>query len=257
MADVLDLRAGRCHDGGVGNRRAVVAADSTCEARGNADDEKFAVSREDGRDDRNQDPESAPGGAGCKGKDDRNHKDNGREQAVEPGRGADHQIMHKLRSAKRGRHGFKRGRQHQDENGRHHRHKALRDAVRHLLEGDGTADEEVDKREDKRNHAAPGKRDERIRIAEGGDQVACILRPDPGCFTVEAAGIQHGKEDGYDQHHNGKNKIDDFSFRVLLSPVITAIECAEIPVEARALFGKRHGAVIEAHGHKSQDEHKC
>ena len=164
--------------------------------------------------------------------------------------------MHKLCGAEGGRHGLQRGGKHQDQDRRYHSNESLGDAFRHLLEGEGAAKKEVDKREDKRDHTAPWKSDEGIRIAEGCNQVSCIFRPDPGGFTVKTPCIEHGKEDGYNEHRNRKNQIQDFAFRVVLL-FIAALQCAEIAVQTGALFGKRHGTVIEPHGDKGKNEHEC
>ena len=60
MVEVVGLRAGRCHDGRVGDGGAVVAADCARAAGGYADDEQSAVAGENGGDDGNEYAERAP-----------------------------------------------------------------------------------------------------------------------------------------------------------------------------------------------------
>ena len=78
MVYVLALCSGGCHDGGVGDGRAVVAADSSGHARGDGDDHKLGIavfkhSNHNG----DQNPEGAPGGSGGKGQETAYNKDNG------------------------------------------------------------------------------------------------------------------------------------------------------------------------------------
>lgn len=67
MVEVVGLCAGRCHNSSVGNGGAVIAADRTGTAGGDADDEELAVGGEYCSDNGNENAEGTPRGAGGKG----------------------------------------------------------------------------------------------------------------------------------------------------------------------------------------------
>ena len=60
---MVTLSAGGSHDRRIGDRRAVIAADSACAACRDTDDQHRIIGRENTCDDRNQNTESPPGSA--------------------------------------------------------------------------------------------------------------------------------------------------------------------------------------------------
>ena len=67
VRQVVALRTGGRHDRGIRDGRAVIAADRARAAGRDADDQQRAFRREDGGDDRNENTERTPRGAGGKG----------------------------------------------------------------------------------------------------------------------------------------------------------------------------------------------
>ncbi len=76
MVEVIASCTGRGHDGGIRDRGAVVSADRTGKAGGNADKEQRAVDK-DGNHDGDEDTEGPPGSTGSEGKQTGDEKDNG------------------------------------------------------------------------------------------------------------------------------------------------------------------------------------
>ena len=100
---VVHVRAGRGHDRRIRNGRAVIAADRTSQAGGDADGEQLGLGRENRHDDRDEDAESTPARARGKRETKRNEKDNRRQHAIQAGGGAFHQPGDEDIGAERGR----------------------------------------------------------------------------------------------------------------------------------------------------------
>ena len=81
MVYVVALGSGRCHDRCIGDRGAMVTADSSCHAGGDSNGHQCRVGcLECVYNDRDQDSESSPGSSGCKCQQASNYKDDSRKQ---------------------------------------------------------------------------------------------------------------------------------------------------------------------------------
>ena len=86
MRDVIALRAGACHNGRIGDGRAMVAADRAGHARAHADYAKRVGEREYREGDRDQYAEGAPACAGREREAAGNEEYDERQEGLEPAR---------------------------------------------------------------------------------------------------------------------------------------------------------------------------
>lgn len=197
MVHVVALGAGGGHDGGVGDRGAVVAADGAGHTGGDADDGHGVVHLKHALNNGDQDAEGAPAGAGGEGQEAAHHEHDHRQEHLQTGGGA-HKIPDKEFRAQGVGHALEGPGEGEDQDGGDHGLESLGDTAHHLLEGHGLADKIVVKGEEQAESGAQHQAHRGVGVGEGGDKIS------PG---EEAAGVDHTDDAGHDQHQNGQYQV--------------------------------------------------
>ena len=250
VVDVVALRTRGGHDGGIGDRGAVVAADSARETSGDTDDLQLAA-REDRQNDRDQDTEGTPGGTGRESEQARYQEDDGGQEVLQRSRRAVHQISDKVLCAHQGGHVLQRGSEGEDEDRGNHREEALRNLLHRLFEGNDTAEHQINDGKYQRDRARPRQTDGCVGVAERVDKA----------HAIEDAAVIDQREDGYaDKDQYGQDEVDDLAIGVdalVLQLLVDSLTGGvEVVLELRVVLMHRHRAVVKAHDADRDDENE-
>ena len=258
MLHVIAPGSGGRHNGGIRNRRAVVAADSTGKAGRDAHKEQGAGFRENAGDDGDQDSEGAPGGAGGKGQAAGHDKDDGGQEVKEAGSRRLHDAVDIFSCLQDGCHVFEAGCQGQDQDGGNHGVESLGDAAHGIAEGDDAAADQVADDEKKGNDAAPGKAHKGIRVGKGACKITCKFGRAAQVCAEEAAHKEQAAHAADHQDHDGKNQVDDLALSTGCRLIFQGFFFGTVVLDALhgLQFKLGHLAVVEAHDGNGHDEHQ-
>ena len=226
----------------------MVAADGASQAGRDADGHERRCGIEHSHDDRDEDAERAPAGAGCEGKAECHQEDDGGQHHVEAFGRAGECVMHEDVGTKGGSRKLQCQGEGQDQHGRNHGLEAGDEALGGFLEGNDTADEQVDERENQRDDRTPRQADGGVGVAERGGQVADAFR----LGIPEAAHVEHADDAANDEQDDGEQQVEQRGVG-LLDGVFVA-QRAQIARAVRFNLGFGHRTVIEAHDAEDDEE---
>ena len=250
MVQVVTLRTGRRHDGRIGDRGAVVAADSAGHACGHGDDHQLIVCcLEAGNDDRDQDTEGSPAGTGREGEAYRDQEDDERQESCKTGRFVLDDVCDEFLGAQTVSHGLQGPCEGQDQDRGNHLLEAFRDAFHDRAKIQRLAEHVEEHSEDHRTEGAEHQTYGCVGIREGLDKA---------CSLEETAGVDHADDAADDQRDDREEHIDNFPFsgdlgiiNIRVGTVFSGIEIAFLKGVVLVLV---HRAVLYFH-HDHQDHH--
>ena len=249
MVDMVTLRPGRGHNGGVGDGGAVVAAHRARHTGGDADDGQGLAHGEHALDDGDEDAEGAPGGSSGKGQQAAHREYDNGQQNLNAGGGA-HKVAHKIFRAQGVGHPLQRPSKGENHDGGHHGFKALRDAAHHLFKGHGPAKYVVHQGEHQTECGAQHKAHRGVGVREGGDKVL------PGEKT---AGVDHTHHTAHHQHRDGQHQIQHGTLgfiHLLVHHGVRVGPGEQIAVFHRIFFVFGHGAEVHIEHYQPYHHHK-
>ena len=251
MVDVVALCAGRGHDGRVGDRGNVIAADRACQDGGDRDDHHLLVCRlEHGNHDGNQDGERAPAGAGRERDKDRNQEDDERDNRDEVA-GQVQVAGDKVADTKLIAHALQGPREGQDQDRGGHHFGSLRQRAHEILEADDLSGQVQDARENNGDDGREDQGDLRVAPCERIDHVGC---------AVEITGVDHRADRSEDHNGHGKDQVDDLALVGLHRGLVFLGKCLELLAAGseqvaffRVSFMFSHETEIDAPGRDEED----
>ena len=247
MIHVITLSTGRGHDGGIGNGRAMIAADSAGHAGGDADDAKRIAHIENVLNDRDQHTEGAPGGSGGEGQEAGNDENDGGQEVLEAGSAVLDERSDIILGAQRIGHALQGPCEGQNQDRGDHGLEAFGNAFHDLTELHGATAQEVDDAENESDRGTDSQTHGSVRVGEGNLEVFA---------GEETAGVDHAQGAGDDQHNDGENQVDNLTLSVdtfFLSAVFVGVFAGEkIAGFEGVLFKLGHGAVIHLHEHEAE-----
>ena len=247
---MVALRSRRGHDRRIGNRGAVVAAYRSRHAGGDGDDHQLMVAVGKYRNnDRNQDPERAPGGSGRKRQEAAYQEDKRREKVHQAARAGLHQVRHIDGGAQAVRHRLQRPGKGQDQDRRYHSLKSFRHTGHTLFKGQDLScqvDNNCTKESEKASH---GQSFGRVAVGERFYEADSVK---------ESAGIDHSDHAEYDQRKDGNHQIHHLAFSLDLHTVRIRVRSVRRGIKIiflhRVFLVKRHKPIIKA-GNGDKDHH--
>ena len=197
MVHMAAVGTGGCHDGGVRDGGAVVAADGTGQACRNGDDQHLAL-REGMAHDGDEDGEGAPARAGGKGKEHCHKEDDDRQHVLQRCSRATQQVGNVIFCAQQAGHAGQGPCEGEDQHGADHGLEALGNAGGKVLKGHHIAHAVEHKGEQQGNAAAQHQTCRSVAVRKGGNEVHALK---------EAAGVDHAEDAGHDQHQHRGDQV--------------------------------------------------
>ena len=165
VVNVVTLRTCRCHNRGIGDGGAVVAADSTRETCGDTDELEGIAGLEYAEDDGNKDSEGTPAGSGCeRNKASNEENDSGKESGE--GAGICHNALYELVASEKACGILKRVSEGKNEDRGNHCVEALGKSLHGVLEAHMTAGDHVNDDQHQGDKSAPRKTNCRVGVTE-------------------------------------------------------------------------------------------
>ena len=247
---MVTLRACRCHNCGVGNGGAVVAADSAREAGGDTDELKGIARLEHAEDDGNKDSEGTPAGSGRKGDKASNEEDNCGEESGERA-SVCHNALYELVASEKACGVLKCVSKGKNENRGNHCVEALRQSLHGVLKAHMTASDHINDDQHQGDKTAPRETDSGVGVTECADEIHIVF-----ALSVEEAADVHKSQYGdHDKEDNGDKNIKDACALVDVLVNLVGSHLAKLTVLSLDLkLG--HFAIVEAHNCQTDDEYE-
>ncbi len=252
VVNVVAVCARRCHDGGVGDGRAVVAANRTCKTSGDTNEEKFLMTFcKYVENDRNEDTERTPRRTCGERKHASNEEYDSGKKCRKLRRKFCHGLFYERGEVEKTGYVFKTCRKGQDKDRGNHCDKALRNALHSLFKGNEATDDEVCDGDDKRDQSTPRQANGRVGICESGNEVNAFK---------ELTNIKKTDDTRDNENDHGDDEVEKADF-VLFGCVDGgffydgSIQSAEVAVLCLD-FKLAHFAVVKAENGKSDNEYE-
>ncbi len=228
---MVTLRACRCHNGGIGDGGAVVAADSAREAGGNTDELERVSGLEHAEHDGDKDAEGTPAGSRCEGDKASRDEDNCGKKSGE-GACVLHNAVYEVIASEETCGILKRVSEGEDEDRGNHCVEALRQSLHGVLEAHMTAGDHIDDDKHQRDETAPRQTNGGVGVAECSYEVHIVF----GVCGEEAADVHKSEYGNYYQNDYGNDDIEDGSAVVdglvdLVGADLTALAVLRLDLE--------------------------
>ena len=250
VVEVVALSTRRRQDGGVGNRRAVVAAHGTRHAGRDGNHHEFAVDAlEAGNHDGNQNAERAPRRARSEGQAHGDNKDDGGQEVHQAGGSMRCEAGYIGCCPQAVRHMLQRPGKHQNQYGGNHLAEALGQAVHTVAERCRAAQQIICHGERKGYGRAHHQSQRGIALGKGGDEVLA---------TEETARVNHADDTADDEKDHGNHQVGHAARRSAARRLSTgrALFAGGEEVAAKGIpLVLQHGTVVELHD-GDEDNHR-
>ena len=247
--EVVALCAGRGHDGRIGNRGAMVAANSTCKTCGHTDDNELAACGEDAYNDRDKYAECTPRRTCRERKEASNKEDYCRQNSIKACSGTVHKVVYIVFCAEQGRDVFESCGKRENEYCGNHSVEALGKSFHTAFEVEHLAADKVNYRNNERDKTAHGKTNCCI----------CICKSVYKVFAVhDAAYVEERKDRGNDENYYGEKEIEHFAVFIMLGGFFAVFfGFNSVTFFLEAVLVHAHFAVVHADECDSYDKYEC